>query len=285
MHAPFPYRRRAAAFTLTEIALCIAVIGIALVAIIGVLPSGLNVQKQNREDTLVAQDAQFLIESIRSGSLGISDLTNNVDYIRWRRVGALTGDNFYKGPNYNETLPGPTEKITQAWQVVALLSLPRYEAVVVGKEVRIVENIVTAQFRSFTSPFSEKSYRDGGGVPDTTRFTTAFRYQIEAQSDTAVTRPPVTVMVPYTNAPLVASTLNQQIRLDESLSDLRLTFHWPVFRTASGDFRVGNNRRTFRTEVFGTRQILTTNFLGNGRPASRFNGSPLVTNIANFPRN
>ncbi|KAB2674266.1 MAG: type II secretion system protein [Verrucomicrobia bacterium] len=284
MRAALPYRRRAAAFTMTEIALCIAVIGIAMVAIIGVLPSGLNVQKQNREETLVAQDAQFLIEAVRSGSLGVSDLTNQVDYIRWRRFGAFTGDNFYRGPNYKEALPGAEVPITQAWQVVALLSLPRYETVVVGQKVLVVENIVTAQFRSFTSPFSEKSYRDAGSAPDPTRFTTAFRYQIEVEANTAVTRPPAGVMVPSTSTNLVLALSNQQGRLDETLSDLRLTFQWPVFRVPSGDFRVGANRRTFRTQIFGTRQLLTTNFLGNGRPASRFNGSPLVTNIANLPR-
>lgn len=64
-HAQQRDGRGTAAFTLTELALCIAVIGLALTAILGVLPSGLNVQKANREDTLVAQDAQFLAEAIR----------------------------------------------------------------------------------------------------------------------------------------------------------------------------------------------------------------------------
>ena len=162
MNAALPFRiSRKAAFTMTEIALCIAIIGIALVAIIGVLPSGLTVQKQNREDALVAQDSQFLIESIRSGSLGISDLTNNVDYIRWRRAGAESFTEYYRGPNYLDPLPGTPIPITDAWQVLALLSVPRYETRVIGRKVVVVENEVTAQFRSLSSPFSEKSYRDG----------------------------------------------------------------------------------------------------------------------------
>ncbi|HLZ53286.1 MAG TPA: prepilin-type N-terminal cleavage/methylation domain-containing protein, partial [Verrucomicrobiae bacterium] len=37
-------------FTMVEIAICLAIIGIALVAIIGVLPAGLNVQRDNREE-------------------------------------------------------------------------------------------------------------------------------------------------------------------------------------------------------------------------------------------
>jgi type II secretory pathway pseudopilin PulG len=150
-----------AAFTLTELALCIAVIGIALTAIIGVLPSGLNVQKQNREETLVAQDAQFLIETVRSGSMSIPDLIQQVDFIHWRRTGAEAQDIYFRGPNYTETLPGRVIPLTASWQVTALLSTPRFEVVRRG----LVTNDVTAQFRSFSSPFSEKAYRDDGLQP------------------------------------------------------------------------------------------------------------------------
>src|SRR5688572_11872570 len=44
-------RRCCLAFTMVEIAICIAVIGFALVAIVGVLPIGMQVQKDNREET------------------------------------------------------------------------------------------------------------------------------------------------------------------------------------------------------------------------------------------
>ena len=40
---------------MVEIAICLAVIAFALVAIIGILPAGLQVQKENREDTLTAK--------------------------------------------------------------------------------------------------------------------------------------------------------------------------------------------------------------------------------------
>ena len=56
-----------AAFTMIEIALCIAVVAIAMVAIIGVLPAGLNVQKQNREESLLTQDAELLLNALRGG--------------------------------------------------------------------------------------------------------------------------------------------------------------------------------------------------------------------------
>ena len=43
-----------------EIALCLAIIGFALVAIIAVLPRGLSVQQENREETIIGKDAADL---------------------------------------------------------------------------------------------------------------------------------------------------------------------------------------------------------------------------------
>ena len=65
-------------FTMVEIAICLAVIGIALVSIIGVLPIGMNTQRDNREETIINQDATVFIEAIRGGARGLDDLTNYV---------------------------------------------------------------------------------------------------------------------------------------------------------------------------------------------------------------
>src|SRR5438045_6761279 len=73
-------------FTMIEIALCLAIIGFALVAIIGILPAGMQVQKDNREDTIVNQDATYWMEAIRNGSVGLDDLTNYVDAILTNNV-------------------------------------------------------------------------------------------------------------------------------------------------------------------------------------------------------
>ncbi len=61
-----------------EIAMCLAIIGFALVAIIGVLPLGMNTQRDNREETIINQDATVLLEAIRNGARGLDDLTNYV---------------------------------------------------------------------------------------------------------------------------------------------------------------------------------------------------------------
>src|ERR1700683_5220600 len=81
-------------FTMIEIAIAIGVIGFALVAIIGILPAGLDVQKDNREDTLISQDAPYFLDAIRNGAPlfaglpnanahGLDFLTNYVQSIRY----------------------------------------------------------------------------------------------------------------------------------------------------------------------------------------------------------
>ena len=73
--------RSARGFTMVEIAIALGVIGFALVAIIGILPVGLEVQRDNRSETIINQDATFWLDAIRSGARGLDDLTNWVEEI------------------------------------------------------------------------------------------------------------------------------------------------------------------------------------------------------------
>ena len=63
---------------MVEIAIALGVIGFALVAIIGILPAGMSVQKDNREETLINFDATFLMNALRNGAQGQDDLTNYI---------------------------------------------------------------------------------------------------------------------------------------------------------------------------------------------------------------
>ena len=54
-------------FTMAEIAIALGVIAIAMIAILGVLPSGLQVQRDNREETIINQDARLLLQALKSG--------------------------------------------------------------------------------------------------------------------------------------------------------------------------------------------------------------------------
>jgi type II secretory pathway pseudopilin PulG len=56
------------AFTMVEIAICLAVIGFALVAIIGVLPMGIQVQTDNRQESIINRDAAYFLDAIRKGA-------------------------------------------------------------------------------------------------------------------------------------------------------------------------------------------------------------------------
>ena len=69
------YLRGRGGFTMVELAICLGIIAFALVAIIGVLPIGINVQKDNREETIINQDGMYWMEAIRSGATGMNDLS------------------------------------------------------------------------------------------------------------------------------------------------------------------------------------------------------------------
>jgi len=73
-----------------EIAIALAVIAIALVAIIGVFPSGLNIKRDNRTDTLIFNDARFFIEAIKNGVRGVTNLNQFVDEVNGRNAAEMT---------------------------------------------------------------------------------------------------------------------------------------------------------------------------------------------------
>ncbi len=126
-----------AAFTLVEIAICLAIIGIALVAIIGVLPRGLDVQRENRERTVINQDASIFIEAIRNGARGADDLTNYVYMITNAYV--LSGNNVWSN-------------FTTGADIVGLLSTPEF--------VNPSSNHMIAYVRSISGPAVEKPPQD-----------------------------------------------------------------------------------------------------------------------------
>lgn len=126
-----------------EIAISLAVIGIALVAIIGVLPIGMNVQKTNRQDTIVGQDATVFMNAIRNGSLGLDDLTNYVYAISnyWAIFPPLNSGSPRSGVNgytYRSVSVDPRflsaagmpagdgQPLTNGANIIGLLSTPEY---------------------------------------------------------------------------------------------------------------------------------------------------------------
>ena len=83
--------RRAGGFTMIEIAISLAVIAFALVAIIGILPTGLQISKDSREESIINQDGAYLLEALRNGAQGMVDLSYFCDDV--------SSNVFGSGPN------------------------------------------------------------------------------------------------------------------------------------------------------------------------------------------
>ena len=70
-----------AGFTLAEVVLALAVVAFGLIAVLGVLPIGLNTTRDNRDETMIVQDAEYWLHAIRGGRLGVESL-NNVEWVQ-----------------------------------------------------------------------------------------------------------------------------------------------------------------------------------------------------------
>jgi type II secretory pathway pseudopilin PulG len=230
------------AFTMVEIAFSLAIVAFALVAIMGVLPTGMTVQKDNREDTLINNDGSFWIEALRSGSRAIDDLTNYVEEIS---IANSKGKQTWVAEWVN---PKPTgaNTLDSSEHIVALLSWPKYEAV----RGLIITNTITARVRAINGPAIDKT-------KPTNEF--AFRYQLEPEVTPVYAAPVYTqnkdtqfqFWTGDTGGPAVPFHLN----VATNLHHLRLTMRWPVFEQGNS-WGVGRNRKTMRALING--QMLPT---------------------------
>ncbi len=124
--------RSESAFTMVEVALSLAIVAFAMVAIIGVMPAGLNVQRENREDTILSQDAALLMEAIRSGanSAGLSVLS-----------GSYMGITGVQYPPSGTNLP---------LEIISRLSIPRWDTT-------NATNLVRARFRALSGNLGDSA--------------------------------------------------------------------------------------------------------------------------------
>ena len=237
---------------MVEIAISLAIIGIALVAIIGVLPLGMRAQRSNREGTIINQDATVFIEAIRSGAHGFDDLTNYVYAItnswgRYNNSGVQTGSgvngytfaNVSIAPGYYYTTGFP---ISNGTNIVGLMSTPEFTDAA-GNPTNNpfsggYSNHVVAYVRSLSGMAFEKPPQDNQLLRES-----AFSYRIVCA-----------------NVPLVADTnqLNSLYsqQLAANLHDLRLTFLWPQLPNGG----LGLGHQTYRTLIAG--QMTQTNYFG-----------------------
>ncbi|MCL4787138.1 MAG: type II secretion system GspH family protein [Verrucomicrobia bacterium] len=236
-------------FTMVEIAIALAVIGFALVAIIGVLPSGLEVQKDNREETIINQDAAYFMDALRNGARGADDLTNYVYEIRRyvqdynASTNPVGGTVTYLYNQITSTRDGvtmsPEFPLTNGFRIIGLLGTPKYIPQAGGFQ----SNHVVAYVRALSGPASEK-------IPqrDTNVQALAFSYRFISEV-VSVPLPTPDLASPFTNTPYAR-------HLRANLNEVRLLFRWPMF--ANG--QTGNGRQVFRSQVSG--RLTSTNDAG-----------------------
>ena len=247
--------RTTRAFTLIEIAISLGVIGFALVAIIGVLPMAMNVQKDNRQETIINQDASVFLDAVLHGERGLNDLTNYVyaitnystRYAGARGSGTLTVYAYTYNNSWINNSPN-SFPINNGVRIVGLLSTPRYTDFVPGPSPQFTSNYVIASVRAMSGMAGEKAPQalDPSGLAFTYRLTS----EIAPYSD-------FSPMWTNYNDPRISSDRVEQTNrlhnamvmknLQQNLHDVRLIFRWPLFQ--NGD--VGSKRQIFRTMVSG----------------------------------
>jgi type II secretory pathway pseudopilin PulG len=229
------------AFTLIEIAISLAVIAFALVAIIGVLPIGLGVQRDNRQETIINQDASVFMDAIRNGQRGLDDLTNYVfaitNFVTTFDANGVNPSTNKQGYTFTSSTP-PGFPLTNGARIVGLLSTPR----MIPWGNNIYSNYVVAYVHSISGPANEKFPQTNRDVQDL-----ALSYRmIPELSPYAEYAPDWTnVVVGDTNAH--ASFAHVATNLQNNLYNLRLTFRWPLL--PNGDS--GPGRQVFRTMASG----------------------------------
>jgi type II secretory pathway pseudopilin PulG len=253
-------QRELAAFTLVEIALSIAIIGFALVAIIGVLPAGLNVQKENREETIIVHDANYLINAISTAARGLDDLTNYVEaitnyvtYYNINNVPSFETRAYTRTNSATNSAVGPPALVSGS-NIVGLLSTPKY--LFNGKPFLppetpvhqgFISNYIVAYSRALSGPAVEKVPQNNPIVSDL-----SFRYRLICEVS-----PYANWNTNWFNTNLVSLSTNdiaarveawQVARaMQGNMNELRLVFRWPV----DGKRVAGNQRQVFRTILGG----------------------------------
>jgi type II secretory pathway pseudopilin PulG len=239
-------RASVCAFTMVEIALSLAIIGFALVAVLGVLPKGLQVQRENREETIIGQDAAVWLNAIRTGARGYDDLTNFVDEIRVISTNFISPALSYD-IRYTQTQP-PGYEITNGYRIIGLLSTPRYTYSNATNKFIQTSNYVTAYVRAMSGAATEKFPQTDPNVRDL-----SFRYRMVSEVvryagwDTnwvAFDAPALTADEIIARSNYWATARNTY----QNLHEIRLLFRWPL-RPDNGS---GNGRQVFRVAAGGT---------------------------------
>jgi len=261
------------AFTMIEIALAIGVIGFALVAIIGILPAGLNVQKDNREDTLISQDAPYFLDAIRNGASVTNTGGGNFVYFGGPNVTTSPSLDFltnyvqsikfvyYVNGATNEIFTFPNRKLPTLTgaEIIGLLSTPQTNYNANNFTSNYFDTIATV--RALSGPATEQNGLNS---------VMAFTYQMEVMITPFNSFAPSTITYNNPNLDYNQNIINSNRWLEATpylpsgftlpyspylttatgalvynLFEVRLRFSWPVLPNGS----VGPGHQTYRTLI------------------------------------
>lgn len=220
---------RSEAFTLIEVALSLAIIGFALVAIIGILPKGMQVQRDNREDTNITQDGQFLLEVLKNGQTNVTRLAENLEWIELYSDGVRQG--FF---NRQQLLTNGITTNELAYRIVGLMSIPRFETST--NAAGYVSNYVRAKFVANSGPLADRLTQAPNGSRDL-----SFSYLVTVNLDRAQ------ISQVNSNGLVTGNDSLYGTYLYTNMYDLRVTLSWPVYPNTN----TGNGRKSFHTVVAG----------------------------------
>ncbi len=278
-------------FTIIEIALCLGIIGFALVAIIAVLPRGLDVQKRNREETIIDEDADVWMNNLRAGSRGSDELTNYVLCITnfWTKYKVdytidTSGYDYYTPSNSAVTSilsrPANDFPLTNGARIIGLLSMPKSIPQFIPLIPQAFQsNYVVAYVRAFSGAAVDKPPQGNATI-----LSDAFTYRMIVENfpyapldtngfclDCAATNGATPdQMAERTNL------LQAQWLLLANAHDFRLRIRWPVLPNGT----IPNyGAATFRTMVDGALTNLPDPTVV-GQPLYFVQASTFVTNSA-----
>jgi hypothetical protein len=235
--------KRQAAFTMVEVALSMGVLAIAMVAILGVLPAGMETQKDNRDSSIIGEDATIFMNALRSGARGMDYLTNHVEeiFVVEKRVD-LTGKLVAGSLSKRQIAP---IRIRSAEELMGSLLLPAVERPTFPYAQRnpYGRTNVQAIVRAINRSGSTRNDKNDANI---------FRYRLTTELN------PVQPLPNHfansssdTNlANLYTNQMHFAANSMANLHELRLTIEWPLYQV-NDEWRVGRNRKTFRTLLNG----------------------------------
>jgi len=236
-----------------EIAISLAIIGFALVAIVGILPIGMSAQRDNRHETIINQDASVLMDAVRNGQRGLDDLTNYVIGItnyslefNARGVGKASVWGYSVQGASLDGRPMPRLTLTNGYSIIGVLSTPK---IVPHPNGSFTSNHVVAVFRSLSGPANEKPPQLNPTIQEM-----ALTYRVIADISDYSTNFYDPTWTNFTLSNLSTNdivTRSNYMRLVQSLytnlHDVRLTFLWPILPSG----KIGSGRQVYRTMVSG----------------------------------